>query len=78
MIDRRMGVYEHPLEIQVLFYATLRAAIELLLPNDDNADCIHRINQRLAPLTYHLREYYWIDLNRLNEISRYQGEEFGK
>ncbi|NDJ23484.1 alkaline invertase [Nostoc sp. B(2019)] len=78
MIDRRMGVYEHPLEIQVLFYAALRAATELLLPNDDNADCINRINQRLVPLTYHLREYYWIDLNRLNEIYRFQGEEFGK
>lgn len=78
MIDRRMGVYEHPLEIQVLFYAALRAATELLLPNDDNASCINRINQRLAPLTYHLREYYWIDLNRLNEIYRFQGEEFGK
>ncbi|MBW4686737.1 MAG: glycoside hydrolase 100 family protein [Komarekiella atlantica HA4396-MV6] len=78
MIDRRMGVYEHPLEIQVLFYAALRAATELLLLNDDNASCIHRINQRLAPLTYHLREYYWIDLNRLNEIYRFQGEEFGK
>ncbi len=78
MIDRRMGVYEHPLEIQVLFYATLRVARELLLLNDDNADYIHKINQRLVPLTYHLREYYWIDINRLNEIYRFQGEEFGK
>lgn len=78
MIDRRMGVYEHPLEIQVLFYATLRAAKELLLPNDAHASCLRKINQRLAPLTYHLREYYWIDLNRLNEIYRFQGDEFGK
>jgi hypothetical protein len=78
MIDRRMGVYEHPLEIQVLFYAALRAAKELLLPNDDNLSCSNSINQRLAPLTYHLREYYWIDLNRLNEIYRFKGDEFGK
>lgn len=78
MIDRRMGVYEHPLEIQVLFYAALRAARELLLPNDDNISCSNSVNQRLAPLTYHLREYYWIDLNRLNEIYRFKGEEFGK
>ncbi|WP_026086115.1 MULTISPECIES: glycoside hydrolase 100 family protein [Fischerella] len=42
MIDRRMGVYEHPLEIQVLFYAALRAATELLLPNNDNNFCIYR------------------------------------
>jgi hypothetical protein len=33
MIDRRMGVYGHPLEIQALFYAALRTARELLLPN---------------------------------------------
>lgn len=78
MIDRRMGVYEHPLEIQVLFYAALRAARELLLPNNDNAECIHNVNQRLVPLTYHLREYYWIDPNRLNEIYRFKGDEFGK
>jgi len=78
MIDRRMGVYEHPLEIQVLFYAALRAARELLLPNDANFSCSNSVTQRLAPLTYHLREYYWIDLNRLNEIYRFKGDEFGK
>jgi Alkaline and neutral invertase len=33
-IDRRMGVYGHPLEIQILFYAALRAAKELLLPDN--------------------------------------------
>ncbi|AFY77157.1 glycogen debranching enzyme [Pleurocapsa sp. PCC 7327] len=76
-IDRRMGVYEHPLEIQVLFYAALRAARELLLPNNDNCSCISSVKQRLVPLTYHLREYYWIDLERLNEIYRFRGDEFG-
>ncbi|AUT01686.1 alkaline invertase [Nostoc sp. CENA543] len=78
MIDRRMGVYEHPLEIQVLFYAALRAAKELLLPNDANLSCSNSVTQRLQPLTYHLREYYWIDLNRLNEIYRFKGDEFGQ
>lgn len=34
-IDRRMGVYGHPLEVQVLFYASLRSADELLLPAGD-------------------------------------------
>jgi Alkaline and neutral invertase len=77
MIDRRMGVYEHPLEIQVLFYAALRAARELLLPNNDNCTCLDNIKQRLGTLTYHLREYYWIDLKRLNEIYRFEGDEFG-
>ncbi|KAF3891339.1 alkaline invertase [Tolypothrix bouteillei VB521301] len=79
MIDRRMGVYEHPLEIQVLFYAALRAAGDLLLRNDDAAcNLYNSVHKRLASLTYHLREYYWIDLKRLNEIYRYKGDEFGK
>ncbi|GAB1545252.1 glycoside hydrolase 100 family protein [Scytonema sp. NUACC21] len=79
MIDRRMGVYEHPLEIQILFYTALRAAGELLLKNDDNACSLYgSVNKRLESLMYHLREYYWIDLNRLNEIYRYKGNEFGK
>jgi hypothetical protein len=78
-IDRRLGVgaYEHLLEIQVLFYAALRAARELLLPNDDNCTCLDNVKQRLGTLTYHLREYYWIDLKRLNEIYRFEGDELG-
>jgi hypothetical protein len=32
----------------------------------------------LQTLTYHVREYYWLDLKRLNEIYRYKGDEFGK
>lgn len=76
MIDRRMGVYGHPLEIQVLFYAALRAAKELLLPNDDQY--LETVKHRLGTLGYHVREYYWLDLQRLNEIYRFQGEEFGK
>ncbi len=78
MIDRRMGVYEHPLEIQVLFYAALRAAKELLLPDECNQICLNNINRRLETLTYHVREYYWLDLQRLNEIYRFQEDEFGK
>lgn len=78
MIDRRLGVYGHPLEIQVLFYAALLAARELLLPDNDGEQYIHTVNQRLGALGYHVREYYWLDLKRLNEIYRYKGEEFGK
>jgi glycogen debranching enzyme len=77
MIDRRMGVSGHPLEIQVLFYATLRAARELILQDEENKH-YHRIQQRLSTLEYHVREYYWLDLQRLNEIYRYQSNEFGK
>jgi glycogen debranching enzyme len=77
MIDRRMGVSGHPLEIQVLFYGALRAARELIL--DDGENKYHqRIEQRLSTLHYHVREYYWVNLQRLNEIYRYQSNEFGK
>ncbi|MBD2021987.1 glycoside hydrolase 100 family protein [Leptolyngbya sp. FACHB-36] len=78
MIDRRMGVYGHPLEIQALFYAALRSARELLLPNRRGEIYIQVINQRLTTLNFHIREYYWLDLKRLNAIYRYKGEEFGE
>lgn len=77
MIDRRMGVYERPLEIQTLFYATLVAADELLLP-ENKADIHVEIQQRLGRLKKHIREHYWIDLARVNEIHRYENEEFGE
>ena len=77
MIDRRMGVYERPLEIQALFYAALLAANELLLPK--NSKDIHiEIQQRLGRLKKHIREHYWIDIDRVNEIHRYENEEFGE
>ncbi|WP_373526974.1 glycoside hydrolase 100 family protein [Nostoc sp.] len=77
MIDRRMGVYEHPLEIQVLFYASLRAASELLLPDGDDS-YFGKVNRRLGSLKYHISNYYWLDLKRVGDIYRYKGNEFGK
>jgi glycogen debranching enzyme len=78
MIDRRMGVDGHPLEIQSLFYAALRSARELLLPTQKRGIYIHVVNQRLSILHFHMREYYWLDVQRLNNIYRYKGEEFGE
>lgn len=78
MIDRRMGVYGYPLEIQVLFYAALRAARELLIPTDAGNSYIQAVDNRLGHLIYHIRAYYWLDLKRLNEIYRYKSEEFGE
>lgn len=67
-------MYGHPLEIQALFYAALRTARELLLPGNAY---LQAVETRLNHLTYHVRQYYWIDLHRLNQIYRYKGEEFG-
>ncbi|MBE9128935.1 glycoside hydrolase 100 family protein [Coleofasciculus sp. LEGE 07092] len=78
MIDRRMGVHGHPLEIQALFYGALRSARELLAPSRQGEIYIQFINQRLSTLNYYIRRYYWLDLKRLNEIYRYRGEEFGE
>ncbi|GMG99474.1 hypothetical protein Nepgr_001314 [Nepenthes gracilis] len=76
MIDRRMGIHGHPLEIQALFYSVLLCAREMLAPEDGSADLIRALNNRLVALSFHIREYYWIDLEKLNEIYRYKTEEY--
>jgi len=73
MIDRRMGVYGYPLEIQALFYAALQVANELLLPERRTR---HTSKQRRFHIAYHVRNYYWLDLDGLNKIYRYGVEEF--
>ena len=78
MVDRRMGVYGYPLEIQVLFYAALRTAGELLLPKGESKNYLEATIERISQLAYHVRNYYWLDLIRLNEIYRYQVEQFGQ
>lgn len=76
MIDRRMGIHGHPLEIQALFYSALRCAREMLTPEDGSADLIRALNNRLIALSFHIREYYWVDMKKLNEIYRYKTEEY--
>lgn len=78
MIDRRMGVYGHPLEIQALFYAALSTALELLVMQDEENHAVFElIAKRLELLTDYVRKYYWLDPTRLNEIHRYKTELFG-
>lgn len=78
MIDRRMGINGHPLEIQSLFYTALTIAKELLIDNVENAKIKQAVNARLSPLVNHLREHYWLDLKTLNTIYRYKSEEYGE
>ncbi len=77
MIDRRMGVYGHPLEIQALFRYALRAARYELLTDDKYIQELE-IDSRLYLLTEYIRERYWLDPKRLRAIYRYQTEEFGE
>ena len=78
MIDRRMGINGHPLEIQSLFYITLLCAEELLIDNTENSNTLQAIFRRLPPLIEHIRYHYWLDLERLNVIYRYKAEEYGE
>lgn len=76
MIDRRMGIHGHPLEIQALFYSALRCSREMLMVNDGTKSMVAAINSRLSALSFHIREYYWVDMMKLNEIYRYKTEEY--
>ncbi|KAJ8433945.1 hypothetical protein Cgig2_001874 [Carnegiea gigantea] len=76
MIDRRMGVYGYPLEIQALFFMALRSALLLLKQDNEGKDFTERIAKRLHALSYHMRTYYWLDLKHLNDIYRYKTEEY--
>ena len=78
MIDRPMGLSGHPLEIQALFYFALRAARELLNRDAEGKASIEKINNRLGSLVFHLRGYYWLDLKKINQIHRYESEQFGE
>ena len=78
MIDRPMGLSGHPLEIQALFYFALRAAREMLNRDTKGKASIDKINNRLGSLVFHLRDYYWLDLKKINQIHRYESEQFGE
>ncbi|PSS00241.1 Alkaline/neutral invertase [Actinidia chinensis var. chinensis] len=76
MIDRRMGIHGHPLEIQALFYSALRCSREMLSVDDGSKNLVRAINNRLSALSFHIREYYWVDMKKINEIYRYKTEEY--
>ncbi|KAJ4955878.1 hypothetical protein NE237_012661 [Protea cynaroides] len=76
MIDRRMGTHGHPLEIQALFYSALRCSREMLTISDGSKNLVRAINNRLSALSFHIREYYWVDMKKINEIYRYKTEEY--
>ena len=78
MIDRRMGIYGHPLEIQALFYGVLRIVHSLYnSTSKESAALLNTAITREKALLNYVRIFYWLDLERLNEIHRYTTEEFG-
>ncbi|KAK1438539.1 hypothetical protein QVD17_04348 [Tagetes erecta] len=76
MIDRRMGIYGYPIEIQALFFFALRCAQQMLKEDTDSNKLIERIERRITALSYHIRNYYWLDFTQLNNIYRYKTEEY--
>ncbi|XP_074561035.1 neutral/alkaline invertase 1, mitochondrial-like isoform X1 [Curcuma longa] len=78
MIDRRMGVHGHPLEIQALFYCALRCSREMIAIDDGSRSLLRAVNKRLTALSFHIREYYWVDMKKINEIYRYKTEEYSQ
>ncbi|CAM8998727.1 unnamed protein product [Rhodiola kirilowii] len=76
MIDRRMGVYGYPIEIQALFFMALRCALTLLKQDSEGKEIVELIVKRLHALSYHMRSYFWLDLKQLNDIYRYKTEEY--
>lgn len=77
MIDRRMGVYGHPLEIQSLFFGTLNAICDLLIPTPITSPLLELATKRKNQLIEYIRDFYWLDPRRLNEIHRYETEDLG-
>ncbi len=77
MIDRRMGVYGYPLEIQALFYGMLQTAKELLSRTSGSESLIDSLPMRIQALRTYVCSHYWIDRDRLNQIHRFEAEEFG-
>ncbi|MCF8719513.1 hypothetical protein J2S31_000411 [Nitrospina gracilis Nb-211] len=78
MIDRRMGVYGHPLEVQALFYGLLQTLLDLLPESDDTCRKLRGMaEERIKVLRTYVRIFYWLDIERLSEIHRFKTEEFG-
>jgi hypothetical protein len=48
----------------------------MLVMNNGSKNLIRAINNRLSALSFHIREYYWVDMKKINEIYRYKTEEY--
>lgn len=77
MIDRRMGVAGHPLEIQALFCAALKAAPALIAPGSACERYRGALERKLELLLGYIHECYWLDLPQLNRIYRFRSEQYG-
>lgn len=75
MIDRRLGVYGHPLEVQALFFAGLRSALEFL---DDGDPWREPVERRLRHLAFHVERYYWLDRSSIDTLRNSALDQYGE
>ena len=47
-----------------------------MIVNDGSKNLLRAVNSRLSALDFHIREYYWIYMIKLNEIYRYKTKEY--
>ncbi|KAF7079088.1 hypothetical protein CFC21_083387 [Triticum aestivum] len=76
VLNYDQGVYGYPIEIQSLFFMALRCALLMLKHDAEGKDFVERIATRLHALSYHMRSYFWLDFQQLNDIYRYKTEEY--
>ena len=48
----------------------------MITPENGGAELIRAVTARLTALSFHIRQYYWVDLPRLNAIYRFKTEEY--
>ena len=47
-----------------------------MIVDDGSKNLLRDVNSTLSALAFHIREYYWIDTIKLNEIYRYKTKEY--
>ncbi|KAF5730782.1 Plant neutral invertase family protein isoform 2 [Tripterygium wilfordii] len=55
-------------------YFAVRCSRETIAVNDGSKNLMMATNNRLSALSFHIREYYWVDMEMINEI--YYTEEY--
>jgi hypothetical protein len=50
----------------------------MLKPEGEGKDFLERVDKRLYALTFHMRNYFWLDHASLNNIYRYKTEEYSE
>ncbi|KAL3641232.1 Alkaline neutral invertase [Castilleja foliolosa] len=70
------GIYDYPVEIQALFFMEIRSALVLLKHDTEVKEFVDWIVKRLHTLSYHMRSYFWLDFQQLNDIYLYKTEEY--